>query len=63
MNYGEVKLNWLGEDQVTQRCVNLKTYHDFHFKNDLLSFYGAFAIDLTFDKLQSSTPASLGLPT
>ena len=32
----------------------------------LLSFYGAFAVDLTFnkfDKLRSSTPASLGLPT
>ena len=60
-----MKLNWWGEDQVTQRCVNVKTYHDFHFKNDL-SFYGAFAVDLTFDKfdkLRSSTPASLGLPT
>ena len=33
-----MKLNWWGEDQVTQRCINVKTYHDFHFKNDCISF-------------------------
>ena len=32
-NYGEMKLNWWGDDHVTQRCINMKTYHDFHFKN------------------------------
>jgi len=50
-----MKFNWWSENHVTQRCINVKTYYDFHFKNDCI-----FSVST---EIASSTPASLGLLT